>query len=104
MTEIQEKTIPVMLAGRDVIAKAPTGTGKTCAFGIPLIQRVDTDSSDVQAIILAPTRELATQICDDLRQLTQFLPQLRTVVVYGGQSMEKFPGDRGQASRKMTQV
>lgn len=59
------------------------------AFGIPLIQRVDTDSSDVQAIILAPTRELATQICDDLRQLTQFLPQLRTVVVYGGQSMEK---------------
>lgn len=51
------------------MAKAPTGTGKTCAFGIPLIQRVNTDSSDVQAIILAPTRELATQICDDLRQL-----------------------------------
>ncbi len=89
MTEVQSKAIPPMLTGRDVIAKAPTGTGKTCAFGIPLIQRVDTDSSDVQAIILAPTRELATQICDDLRQLTQFLPQLRTVVVYGGQSMEK---------------
>ena len=78
-----------MLEGRDVIAKAPTGTGKTCAFGIPLIQQVNTDSSDVQAIILAPTRELATQICDDLRQLTQFLPQLRTVVVYGGQSTGK---------------
>ena len=89
MTEVQSKAIPPMLTGRDVIAKAPTGTGKTCAFGIPLIQRVNTDSSDVQAIILAPTRELATQICDDLRQLTQFLPQLRTVVVYGGQSMEK---------------
>lgn len=89
MTEVQSKAIPPMLEGRDVIAKAPTGTGKTCAFGIPLIQRVNTDSSDVQAIILAPTRELATQICDDLRQLTQFLPQLRTVVVYGGQSMEK---------------
>ena len=89
MTEVQRKEITPMLTGRDVIAKAPTGTGKTCAFGIPLIQRVDTDSSDVQAIILAPTRELATQICDDLRQLTQFLPQLRTVVVYGGQSMEK---------------
>ena len=89
MTEVQSKAIPPMLKGRDVIAKAPTGTGKTCAFGIPLIQRVDTDSSDEQAIILAPTRELATQICDDLRQLTQFLPQLRTVVVYGGQSMEK---------------
>lgn len=89
MTEVQSKAIPPMLEGRDVIAKAPTGTGKTCTFGIPLIQRVDTQSSDVQAIILAPTRELATQICDDLRQLTQFLPQLRTVVVYGGQSMEK---------------
>lgn len=100
MTEVQSKAIPPMLTGRDVIAKAPTGTGKTCAFGIPLIQRVDTDSSDVQAIILAPTRELATQICDDLRQLTQFLPQLRTVVVYGGQSMEK----QKQQLKKGTQI
>ncbi len=100
MTEVQSKAIPPMLKGRDVIAKAPTGTGKTCAFGIPLIQRVDTDSSDVQAIILAPTRELATQICDDLRQLTQFLPQLRTVVVYGGQSMEK----QKQQLKKGTQI
>ena len=100
MTEVQSKAIPPMLKGRDVIAKAPTGTGKTCAFGIPLIQRVNTDSSDVQAIILAPTRELATQICDDLRQLTQFLPQLRTVVVYGGQSMEK----QKQQLKKGTQI
>lgn len=100
MTEVQSKAIPPMLTGRDVIAKAPTGTGKTCAFGIPLIQQVNTDSSDVQAIILAPTRELATQICDDLRQLTQFLPQLRTVVVYGGQSMEK----QKQQLKKGTQI
>lgn len=100
MTEVQSKAIPPMLEGRDVIAKAPTGTGKTCAFGIPLIQQVNTDSSDVQAIILAPTRELATQICDDLRQLTQFLPQLRTVVVYGGQSMEK----QKQQLKKGTQI
>ena len=100
MTEVQSKAIPPMLEGRDVIAKAPTGTGKTCAFGIPLIQLVNTDSSDVQAIILAPTRELATQICDDLRQLTQFLPQLRTVVVYGGQSMEK----QKQQLKKGTQI
>ncbi len=100
MTEVQSKAIPPMLKGRDVIAKAPTGTGKTCAFGIPLIQQVNTDSSDVQAIILAPTRELATQICDDLRQLTQFLPQLRTVVVYGGQSMEK----QKQQLKKGTQI
>ncbi len=89
MTEIQAKAIPPMLEGRDVIAKAPTGTGKTCAFGIPLIQRIDLENPEIQAVILAPTRELATQIRDDLEALTRFLPQLRTLVVYGGQSMEK---------------
>jgi ATP-dependent RNA helicase DeaD len=89
MTEIQAKAIPPMLEGRDVIAKAPTGTGKTCAFGIPLIQRIDPENPEIQAIILAPTRELATQIRDDLEALTRFLPQVRTLVVYGGQSMEK---------------
>ena len=66
MTEIQSKAIPPMLEGRDVIAKAPTGTGKTCAFGIPLIERIDPENPDIQAVILAPTRELATQIRDDL--------------------------------------
>lgn len=89
MTEIQAKAIPPMLEGRDVIAKAPTGTGKTCAFGIPLIQHIDPENPEIQAIILAPTRELATQIRDDLEALTRFLPQVRTLVVYGGQSMEK---------------
>ncbi len=89
MTEIQSKAIPPMLEGRDVIAKAPTGTGKTCAFGIPLIERIDPENPDIQAVILAPTRELATQIRDDLEALTRFMPQVRTLVVYGGQSMDK---------------
>ena len=89
MTEIQQKAIPPMLEGKDVIAKAPTGTGKTCAFGIPLIEQIDPTLSQIQAIILAPTRELATQICDDLHNLTQFLPEVKTLVVYGGQSMER---------------
>ena len=89
MTEIQSKAIPPMLEGRDVIAKAPTGTGKTCAFGIPLIERIDPENPDIQAVILAPTRELATQIRDDLESLTRFMPQVRTLVVYGGQSMDK---------------
>ncbi len=89
MTEIQQKAIFPMLEGKDVIAKAPTGTGKTCAFGIPVIEQIKTDINDIQAVILAPTRELATQICDDLRTLTRFLPEVRTVVVYGGQSMER---------------
>ncbi len=89
MTEIQSKAIPPMLEGRDVIAKAPTGTGKTCAFGIPLIERIDPENPDIQAVILAPTRELATQIRDDLEALTRFMPQVRILVVYGGQSMDK---------------
>ena len=67
MTEVQEKTIPVMLAGRDVIAKAPTGTGKTCAFGIPVAEHIDPALKAPQAVILAPTRELAQQIADCLR-------------------------------------
>ncbi len=63
MTEVQEKTIPVMMAGHDVIAKAPTGTGKTCAFGIPIIERIDPGRTDIpRRSSLAPTRELAQQI------------------------------------------
>ena len=100
MTEIQQKAIPVMLAGKDLIAKAPTGTGKTCAFGIPVIEHIDPDLPQIQAIVLAPTRELATQICDDIRNLTRFLPQIKTVVVYGGQSMER----QKQQLRKNPQI
>ena len=100
MTEIQQKAIPVMLAGKDLIAKAPTGTGKTCAFGIPVIEHIDPDLPQIQAIVLAPTRELATQICDDIRNLTRFLPQVKTVVVYGGQSMER----QKQQLRKNPQI
>ena len=89
MTEVQEKTIPVMMAGHDVIAKAPTGTGKTCAFGIPIIERIDPSRPLPQAVILAPTRELAQQIAGDLEDLTRFLPDVRTVCVYGGADMQK---------------
>lgn len=58
-----------MLAGKDVIAKAPTGTGKTMAFGIPIIERIDPESEAVQAVILAPTRELAMQITEEMREV-----------------------------------
>ncbi len=88
-TPIQEKTIPVMTEGRDVIAKAPTGTGKTCAFGIPLIECLDTSLTNVQAVVICPTRELCLQIADDLRQLIAFRPDVRVVAVYGGQPMQK---------------
>ena len=72
MTEIQEKTIPVMLAGRDVIAKAPTGTGKTCAFGIPVAEHIDAALKAPQAVIMAPTRELAQQIAEELHRADLF--------------------------------
>lgn len=89
MTEVQEKAIPAMLAGHDVTAKAPTGTGKTCAFGIPLIMGLEQDKLFPQAVVLAPTRELAQQITEDLTDLSHFYPQVRIVCVYGGANMQK---------------
>ena len=89
LTEVQEKAIPPMLEGCDVTAKAPTGTGKTCAFGIPLIMSLDTSKSYPQAVILAPTRELAQQITEDLRDLAHFLPDVRIVCAYGGANINK---------------
>ena len=68
-TTIQAQAIPYFMQWRDVIAKAPTGTGKTFAFGIPMIEHIDAESSEVQGLILAPTRELAIQIGDELRGL-----------------------------------
>lgn len=89
MTEIQEKAIPVMMEGRELIAKAPTGTGKTCAFGIPMIEKLDMDCPNVQAIVLCPTRELCSQIVEELRQLAYFKPGIKVVAVYGGQPIDK---------------
>ncbi|OUP04188.1 RNA helicase [Anaerofilum sp. An201] len=89
LTEVQEKAIPVMQAGRDIIAKAPTGTGKTCAFGIPLIERVDPEAKNPGAVVLAPTRELAQQIAQDLRDLARFLPYVHVVCLYGGANMNR---------------
>lgn len=89
LTEVQEKAIPPMLEGRDIIAKAPTGTGKTCAFGIPLILELDQTKKYPQAVVMAPTRELAQQITGDLEDLAHFYPEIRIVTVYGGANMQK---------------
>ena len=88
MNEIQEKVIPVMMAGRDVIAKAPTGTGKTCAFGIPVIESLNQELARPQTVVLAPTRELAQQIAGDLEDLAHFMPAVRIACVYGGANMQ----------------
>ena len=83
-TTIQAEAIPHFMQWKDVIAKAPTGTGKTFAFGIPMIEHIDAQSEEVQGLILAPTRELAIQIGDELRGLLTYYQGIRVAVLYGG--------------------
>lgn len=84
-TPVQAEAIPQMLAWKDVIAKAPTGTGKTFAFGIPIIEQIDPQDQQIQSLILAPTRELALQISAELRELAKYKSGISTVCIYGGQ-------------------
>ena len=86
-TTIQAEAIPHFMEWKDVIAKAPTGTGKTFAFGIPMIEHIDGESDAVQGLILAPTRELAIQIGDELRGLLTYYKGIRVAVLYGGASI-----------------
>ena len=86
---VQARTIPLMMEGVDINAIAPTGTGKTCAFGIPMLEYVQLKDSRVQEIVLAPTRELALQIGEELTQLAKFIKGVRIAVLYGGQSISK---------------
>lgn len=86
---VQEKVIPVLLDGdHDLVALAQTGTGKTAAFGLPLIQRVDTSRLVPQALVLAPTRELCLQIAGDLADFAKYVPDISILPVYGGSSIE----------------
>ena len=87
-TRVQAEAIPPLMAWKDVIAKAPTGTGKTFAFGIPMIAHTDPASEELQGLILAPTRELAIQIGDELRSLLTEYENIRVAVLYGGQKLE----------------
>ncbi len=84
-TPIQQQAIPPLMEGRDVVGQAQTGTGKTAAFGIPLLQHIDTSVHGVQAIILCPTRELAIQVTGELIKLGRFMEGLQVIPVYGGQ-------------------
>lgn len=86
---VQAKTIPLMMSGADVNAIAPTGTGKTCAFGIPMLEYVQLNEPEVQEVVLAPTRELALQIGDELTQLAKYIKGCRIAVLYGGQPIPK---------------
>ena len=88
-TPVQAGCIPPMMAWKDVVAKAPTGTGKTFAYGIPIVEHIDPEDETVQAVILAPTRELAIQITEEMRDLAAFRPGVRTVCLYGGAPIGK---------------
>ena len=88
-TPVQAGAIPYFMEWKDVIAKAPTGTGKTFAFGIPMVEHTDPEGTDVTSLVLAPTRELAIQIQEEIRDLCAFKEGVRTVCLYGGQPIDK---------------
>lgn len=88
-TPIQEQSILPLLSGEDVLAQAPTGTGKTFAFGIPLIENTDPKSDKVQGLVICPTRELAVQITTEIHKLSKYIKNLKSLAVYGGQAIER---------------
>ncbi len=88
-TPIQAQAIPVQMEGRDIVGQAQTGTGKTAAFGIPLLQKVDPKEKKLQAMILCPTRELAIQVAEELRRLAKYMHGVKVVPVYGGQDITR---------------
>lgn len=88
-TPIQTKSIPHIMEGKDVIGQAQTGTGKTAAFGIPVLEKIDPDDKSVQALILCPTRELAIQVSQELRKLAKYKSGIKTLPVYGGQPIQR---------------
>jgi ATP-dependent RNA helicase DeaD len=86
---IQLATIPVLLAGKDIVGQAQTGTGKTAAFALPMLEKIDTKSREVQALVLTPTRELAIQVAEAFHSYAKYLDRVRVLPVYGGQSISQ---------------
>lgn len=90
MTEIQYKSIPLLIQGNDVIGRSNTGTGKTLAFGIPAVMNIPlNDCQDVKTLILCPTRELAIQCCDEIKKISKYMKWIKSCAIYGGASMER---------------
>jgi ATP-dependent RNA helicase DeaD len=87
-TEVQARAIPPLRAGGDLIGQAQTGTGKTAAFGIPIVEKIDPSATHVQALVLTPTRELCVQVTEEIARIGQFR-NVRTVAIYGGSSMDR---------------
>lgn len=88
-TPIQAQSIPLIMEGRDIIGQAQTGTGKTCAFGIPAVDMLDPETESIQVLILCPTRELAIQSSEEIKSLTKYKSGIRILPVYGGQPIDR---------------
>lgn len=100
-TDIQEKVIPILLAGKtDIVAQAQTGTGKTAAYGLPLLEQIDSNLNSVQGLILCPTRELAKQVAKQLFKFTKYSAKIFTEAVYGGERIDRQIG----SLRRPTQI
>ena len=89
MSHIQSQSIPVILKGRDIIGQAQPGTGKTAAFGIPIIEQCDPDNRKPQAIVLCPTRELSIQVAEEIKRLSKYKKNIFVLPVYGGQPINR---------------
>ncbi|WP_038002420.1 DEAD/DEAH box helicase, partial [Syntrophorhabdus aromaticivorans] len=89
MTPIQAKTIPLILEGKDVIGQAQTGTGKTLAFGLPLLESLHSRTKKPQALVLCPTRELAIQVAEELQRVLRHKREITILPVYGGQPIDR---------------
>ena len=87
MTPIQEKAIPVLQSGKDIIGQAQTGTGKTASFGIPMIEAIDKKCNGIQGLVLCPTRELAIQAAEEIKKMSKYMPHVGVVAIYGGQDI-----------------
>ncbi|MEF9916581.1 MAG: DEAD/DEAH box helicase [Lachnospiraceae bacterium] len=86
---IQAQAIPIMMSGKDMIGQAQTGTGKTAAFGIPVLEKIDPKNKKIQGIILCPTRELAIQVAEEIRELAKYMHAIKVLPIYGGQDIVK---------------
>ena len=89
MTPIQTQAIPIVMEGRDIVGQAQTGTGKTAAFGLPMLQNINAKVKELQAVVLCPTRELAIQVSDELHKFAKFLHGIKVLPIYGGQDISR---------------
>lgn len=87
MTPVQAKSLPALIEGRDLIAQAKTGSGKTAAFAMSLLNRLDEQAYHTQALVICPTRELAEQVAEEIRRLARHIPNVKTLTLCGGRPM-----------------